>query len=84
MTKQIIPKPKGKQPKPFIDQVYALLGKRPQSSTALAVKLKLVDAEGNATNYGKAKVREAIKQLIADRKAVQEGKFKTAKYKRAA
>lgn len=87
MTKQANKKPKGKagkQPKPFIDQVLAALGKKPQSSGDIAKKLKLVDAEGNATNYGKSKVRTFVKQLIDAGKAEQDGAYKTAKYKRAA
>lgn len=87
MTKQANKKPKGKAakaPKTFTDQVLAKLSKKPQSSGQLAVKLKLVDDAGNATNYGKAKVRTACKHLIDVGKAAQEGAFKSAKYRLAA
>ena len=82
-TETKTPKTKGKKPAPFADQVLKAIGKRPLSTAEIAVKLKLVDENGKATNYGKSKTLAAIKQLITAEKVVQEGAFKTAKYKLA-
>lgn len=67
--------------KPFIERVYARLGKRPKSSTEIAIQLGLVTDDGSATPYGAAKVRRALQELAAQRYAVQEGAFRTSKYR---
>lgn len=86
MTKQAKKKPgkRAKASKPFTDKVLAKLGKKPQSTSEIAKKLKLVDDHGEPTNYGKIKVRTACKQLIEAGHAVQESSYRFAKYRLAA
>lgn len=77
MTTKDTPKKSAKKPKPFADQVLAKLGKKPQTTAALAVKLGLaVDAEGKPTTYAKAKVSDALRKLIAEGKAANVGQHK--------
>lgn len=71
-----------KQPLDFKDRVYKKLGKKPQSSTEVARKLKLVDANGKPTNYGRHKVRVALQALATERKdVIVEGQFRTTRYR---
>jgi hypothetical protein len=65
----------------FKELVYKKLGKKLQSSVDIAIKLGLVDATGGATAHGAAKTRKALQELAAEERAVNEGAFKTSKYR---
>lgn len=73
--------PKKTTAEDFVFRVQKKLGKKPQNSVEIARKLGLVDDKGEVKPYGAAKVRKALQQLKASNLAVQEGQFRTSKYR---
>lgn len=69
------------KPTNFTESVFKKLGRKNQSSVEIAVKLGLVDDEGNAKASGATKVRKALQQLEAEGRAAHEGSFKTSVYR---
>lgn len=65
----------------FVYRVQKKLGKKPKNSVEIARQLRLVDAKGNVTSYGSAKVRKALQKLAAEGLAVHSGAFRTSAYR---
>ena len=67
----------------FTERVYKALTSKFQTSRDIAAKLNLVGDDGKPTAYQCAKVTKSINDLLAEGKAVKDGAFRTAKYKKA-
>lgn len=73
--------PKKNSAEDFVFRVQKKLGKKAQSSVEIARKLGYIDEKGDVKPYGAAKVRKALQQLAHTNLAVQEGQFRTSKYR---
>ena len=61
----------------YVKRVLAALRATPQSSREIAVA---VSGDGSAGDYQIAKVRDALKALAVEGKAIHTGAFRTSKY----